>query len=132
MTQAVGTVLRTDVAGRVMTPPERRESLVDEFERSGLSGAQFAKLAGIKYQTFAAWAARRRKQRAAAQTPAQATDAVRWLEAVVTQAKSPTPEPSSPVRVHLPAGSWIEVGDLKQVTLAAALIHALERELPPC
>lgn len=120
------------MAGRVMTPPERRESLVDEFERSGLSGVQFAKLAGIKYQTFATWAARRRKQRGATQTPAQATDSVRWLEAVVTQAKSPTPEPSSPVRVHLPAESWIEVGDLKQVTLAAALIRALERELPPC
>jgi hypothetical protein len=132
MTQAIGTVLRTDVVGRVMTPPERRESLVDEFERSGLSGAQFAKLAGIKYQTFAAWAARRRKQRGTTQTPAQAADSVRWLEAVVTQAKSPASEPNSPVRVHLSAGSWIEVGDLKQVTLAAALIHALESELPPC
>ncbi len=56
-------VLKTDAKGRVQTPSERREKLLDEFERSGLSGAKFAALVGIKYQTFAAWAAQRRKQR---------------------------------------------------------------------
>ena len=49
-------VLKTDGLGRVKTPVARRESLLDEFERTGLSGAKFAALAGIKYQTFAAWA----------------------------------------------------------------------------
>ena len=52
-------VLKTDTKGRVHTPPARREQLLDEFERSGLSGTKFAELAGLKYQTFAAWAARR-------------------------------------------------------------------------
>ena len=41
--------------------PARAEALLDEFERSGLSGPKFAALVGIKYQTFAAWSARRRK-----------------------------------------------------------------------
>ena len=41
------TILKTDTKGRVQTPPERREKLLDEFERSGLSGAKFAQLAGI-------------------------------------------------------------------------------------
>jgi hypothetical protein len=43
-----GGVLKSDTVGRVQTPPERRESLWDEFERSGLSGPKFAKLAGLK------------------------------------------------------------------------------------
>jgi hypothetical protein len=57
-----GAILKTDTKGRVRTPAARRESLLDEFERSGLSGTKFAALAGITYQTFAAWAARLRKQ----------------------------------------------------------------------
>jgi hypothetical protein len=45
-------VLKTDVLGRVRTPAVRRESLLDEFERSGLSGQKFAALVGIKYPTL--------------------------------------------------------------------------------
>jgi len=45
-------ILKTDTIGRVFTPPARREQLLEEFERSGLSGAKFAALAGIKYPTF--------------------------------------------------------------------------------
>jgi hypothetical protein len=47
--------LKQDVKGRVGTPAERREALLAEFERSGLSGPKFAALAGVKYQTFAWW-----------------------------------------------------------------------------
>jgi hypothetical protein len=46
-------VLKTDVLGRVRTPGARRESLIQEFERSGLSGAKFAALVGVKYSIFA-------------------------------------------------------------------------------
>ena len=56
-------VLKQDVLGRVNTPKARREQLLDEFERSGLPGLKFAELAGIKYQTFATWAQKRRRQR---------------------------------------------------------------------
>ena len=48
-------VIKTDEAGRVRTPAARREGLLEEFDRSGLSGPKFAALAGIKYQTFATW-----------------------------------------------------------------------------
>ena len=48
-------VLKTDKRGRVRVPVERREALLDEFEKSGMSGAKFARLAGIKYATFANW-----------------------------------------------------------------------------
>lgn len=42
---------------------ERREALLDEYEKSGLSAKKFALLVGMKHQTFATWATMRRKQR---------------------------------------------------------------------
>ena|SRR5579872_892162 len=56
-----GAILKTDSQGWMRTPPARRESLLDEFEQSGLSGAKFAELSGIKYQTFANWLQKRRR-----------------------------------------------------------------------
>jgi hypothetical protein len=45
-------LLKQDVRGRVRTPVERREMLLEEFGRSGLSGPKFAGLVGVKYQTL--------------------------------------------------------------------------------
>ena len=56
-------ILKQDSRGRVRVPAQRRETLLDEFERSGASGAKFARLAGIKYATFAGWLLKRRKER---------------------------------------------------------------------
>ena len=59
-------VLKTDRRGRVHTPREQQEQAVAEWERSGLSARRFAEMAGVKYQTFAAWVARKRKAGGAA------------------------------------------------------------------
>ena len=125
-------VLKQDVLGRVKTPKARREQLLDEFERSGLPGQKFAELAGIKYQTFATWVQKRRRQRgdyAAGQITA-AKKSVRWLEAVLA------PPPGSVVKtggltlvLHLPGGVRVEMSDMKQVEMAAALVRALQK---PC
>lgn len=123
-----GALLKTDTRGRLRTPPARRESLLDEFEKSGLSAAKFAALAGIKYQTFAAWAARRRKN-TATEGPTRAADPVRWLEAVVQEAQAPGTHRTSLVILRLPGGAQLELADLKQAPLAAALLRALEK---PC
>lgn len=124
-----GVLLKTDGLGRVRTPPERREQLLDEFERSGVSGAKFAALAGIKYQTFAAWVCKRRRQRdPATSAPAKQIDSVRWLEAVVEQAHHGTVQ-SGCLILQLPGGVRAELAEAKQVGLAAALVRALEK---PC
>jgi hypothetical protein len=128
MQKSDGAILKTDTRGRVQTPPARRESLLDEFERSGLSASKFAALVGIKYQTFAAWAARRRKH-ATTKSPAKPADPVRWLEAVVQEAQAPATHKTSVVLLRLPGGAQLELADLKQVTLTAALLRALES---PC
>src|SRR6185437_4404432 len=132
-TQGDEAILKTDVLGRVKTPAARREQLLEEFERSGLSGQKFAELTGIKYQTFATWAQKRRRQRGgygAVKVPAPVTDKVRWLEAVVEAAQSAGGNTSLALVLELPGGARAEIGDVKQVTLAAALLRALEKPLP--
>ena len=128
-------ILKTDLLGRVRTPRERREHLLDEFEHSGLSGQKFAALTGIKYQTFATWAQKRRRQRGIypvvgqRRIPARLPDKVRWLEAVVEAAKNPGDKNPLAVEVALPGGVRVEISDTKQVELVAALLRALQK---PC
>jgi len=50
--------------GRVRVSRARREALLNEFERGGTSGAQFADYVGIKYSTFATWIQKRRRRQA--------------------------------------------------------------------
>src|SRR5271154_3439415 len=128
MQESDGAILKTDTKGRVQTPATRRESLLDEFERSGLSASKFAALVGIKYQTFAAWAARRRKS-AKTKASGKPVDPVRWLEAVVHEAQAPVHHKTSVVILRLPGGTQLELTDSKQAPLAAALLRALES---PC
>jgi hypothetical protein len=63
MIKADEAVLKTDGLGRVQTLAARREQLLDEFERSGLSGKKLAALVGIEYPTLATWASKRRRER---------------------------------------------------------------------
>jgi hypothetical protein len=74
-----GSIIKTDSQGRVQTPAARRESLRDEFERSGLSGTKFAALAGIKYQAFAATAMRREAACAVSLGLAEVWAVWKWL-----------------------------------------------------
>ena len=131
-TGAEETVLKADVLGRIKTPRERREALLNEFESSGLSGRKFAELTGINYQTFATWAQRRRRERkqspVAPKIPAKSVSQVRWLEAVVEQEKLPTGSGQSVLVVHLPCGARMEIADTAQATLAAVLLRSLENK----
>ena len=121
-------LLRSDVLGRVTMPRERRERLLDEFDQSGLSGAEFARLAGVKYQTFANWAQRRRRERK--QYPkakkASARSQLQWVEAVLDKA---TPgSTGGALLMHLPNGARLEIANADQVALAAVLLRTLENK----
>jgi hypothetical protein len=109
-----GELLRRDAKGRVWTPGLRRAALLAQFDRSGLSGAEFAKLTGIKYPTFAGWLHQRRK---AGQRPS-----VQWMEAAVTAPATAVPA----LRVDLPGGAWMELR-AEQMPAAAALLRELVR-----
>ena len=131
------TILKRDVIGRVTLRREKREALLDEFERSGLKGTQFARMTGINYGTFASWVQDRRhargeyaaRQKKAAALPAPA--ALRLVEAVVAQAPPPGASGTSPARpvapleVVLPGGVRVFVASTQQAALAVQLIQAL-------
>jgi hypothetical protein len=125
-------ILKQDVLGRIKTPKARREQLLDEFERSGLPGLKFAELAGMKYQTFATWAQKRRRQRGdyAAGKVKTTKPSVQWLEALVAAPPGAVVKAGALFLVlHLPGGVRVEIGDVKQVEMAAALVRALQK---PC
>jgi transposase len=58
-----GRLLKTDILGRVQTPVERQEALLDEFEKSGLNGKKFAAMTGVSSQAFGSWIQKRRRER---------------------------------------------------------------------
>ena len=142
MTNEAEELLRVDALGRVWTTRERREWLLDEFERSGVAAAEFARVAGIKYSTFANWVQRRRRATGGnpaigkAGLPARtrrctALPSPRFVEARIE------PWPAEPgggvaLRVELPGGAWMKIVDGSQAKLAAELLRALAEEARPC
>jgi hypothetical protein len=124
-------ILPTDSKGRVRASRERREQLLDEFEKSGLSGAQFARTVGLKYQTFAFW----RQQRQKAKPVLTGSDSskaasVEWLETVIDKAQASAVIPGSTLLVRLRSGAAIELTNASQAGVAAALLRAWEKA--PC
>ncbi len=96
------TLLKRDVLGRITVTREQREALLDEFERSGLKGLPFARMAGVNYPTFASWIQKRRRARGeygkdcvnklSLESPKiQLRGAVRLLEAVVAPSAEDMP-----------------------------------------
>jgi hypothetical protein len=126
-------VLKQDTRGRVRTPVERRESLLDEFEHSGVSGAEFARLAGIKYATFMGWR-HQRKRRAtegggrdeggSTAAPATRRRPVRLFEAFAEVAGSGGH--GSGLQIDLGGGVRMQLDSLRQVPLAAELLRLLQ------
>jgi transposase len=121
-------LLKTDVLGRVKHTREQRERILEEFERSGLSGASYAALVGVKYQTFATWVQARKRGRPTSpkrKPRRQQTGQVKWLEAVVRQ--TTVPAGGTGLLLHLPGGVSAELTSDQHARLAAALVHALEK-----
>lgn len=123
-----GEVLKTDILGRVKTPRERREMLLDEFERSGLAGTKFAELVGVNYQTFATWAQRRRRERKEYPTQKRRAKArspkVRWIEAVMEKEAEGSSQKA--LNILLPGGARLEISDERQASLAAVVLRSLQ------
>ena len=128
-------IFKQDRRGRVRVPAERRETLLDEFERSGASGAKFAQLTGIKYATFAGWVVKRRKERGRAVKPAPGSPAgvedsvvgagpVRLFEALMEGDRGQERElvGARGVLIELPGGSRMRVESPVHLQMAAELV----------
>jgi transposase len=123
-----GEIFKRDRRGRVRVPKARREMLLDEWERSGGSAAQFADYVGIKYSTLASWIQKRRKQagRKASLLKPGAVDSSQghWVEAIVE--KNPEPKAiESSVRIYFTAGAYCQIRNAREAGLAAELIGHL-------
>jgi hypothetical protein len=124
-----GGLVKRDALGRVRTNRQEREALLEEFGRSGLSGPQFARVAGVKYQTLATWRQQQNKShRRKGQAVAVHTRA-NFVEAEVSGEGDALVEPVAALRVHLPQGAWLELNHPHQVPLVVALVKELGR---PC
>ena len=128
-------ILKRDANGRVRTPPEKREAILDEFEGSGMSGARFARHHGISYQTFASWRRKRAlRHRAADQHSGTGSEAGLALAEVVLSESRQAMEASDDdsaepeLRVELPGCVRLTLTSTRQAPLAAALIHALRTQ----
>jgi hypothetical protein len=110
-------------------PREQRELLLDEFERSGLAGAEFARVVGVKYQTFANWRqqrARKRQGHASSQSLEPKAQSLQWAEGILANS-AVQKTPSAALMVRLRGGAQLEVNSRSQAELAAALMRALEK-----
>lgn len=128
-----GEVLKSDAKGRGRVPVERREALLDEFERSGLSAMKFAALVGVKYATFAYWVQRRRQARLAQPSQEGAApmeqvegsrgpEPVRLLEAFAESGRSSL---EGALTIELPGGARVVVDSLTQLPMIAELLGML-------
>ena len=124
-------ILKQDERGRIRTPVEQREALMDEYERSNLSGAKFAAMVGVKYPTFANWVQKRKKARqagSAGSSPGGVTTApgrsgpVRLFEAFAEVAGNGC---GGGLLVELPGGGRMHVESPVQLQLAAELLRLL-------
>lgn len=90
----------------------RREQLLAEFERSGLSAAEFARQHRLSYTTFCGWRKRAEKAKS--------------LPSFVQVEVAPSAALDE-VRVELGSQAQMRISRIGQVALAAAFIQALNR-----
>ena len=114
-------ILKQDRKGRVRTPKAKQEAILDEYDRSGMSGPEFAQYLGIKYQTFATWVQKRRKRKEGGLVVGKGV--VSWLEAEVGGEESRTGK--SVLLVELAGGARFSVGDERGAILAATVLRHL-------
>jgi transposase len=115
----------------VLVSRERRESLLEEYDRSGMSGVKFAQYVGIKYSTLAYWLQKRRRHRrreklllkGGADTGADKSTGG-WIEAVVEEGLPPR-VPAGALRIYFAGGAYAQISSAREAALAAELLGRL-------
>lgn len=127
-------ILKRDKKGGVRSTAARRLEVLAQLERSGLSGPEFARVAGMPYQTLASWRQKHAKKalRLPAATPqagARPCSSTRLMEVVA--AAQPVASVRYPgLKIDLPGGASMVVADSAQAALAARLLKTLAAASP--
>ena len=118
-------ILKADVRGRVRMSRQRREAILDEFEKSGMAGVPFAKMLGIKYQTFAGWVCKRRKVRGETGSLVESGQSrpLRFMEAVVAE-----PSGKAMLMIELRGGARVHLDNPAQLDLVCQLLARLDKK----
>jgi transposase-like protein len=111
---------KRDRRGRRLTAAKRREELLRDYDRSGLTQAEFARREGIKYPTFASWVQLRRNAADAAPRADGPVGRVRFAQ-VPMSALAGRAEGDA-LSVTMPGGLVVRGSD---AALIAALVKAL-------
>jgi hypothetical protein len=126
-----GQILSQDAQGRVLVSRERRQSLLEEYDRSGMSGIKFAQYVGIKYSTLAYWLQSRRRHRQKEKSLIKAGTDIEprrsngaWIEAVVENA-SGLRVPAGALRIYFAGGAYCQISSAGEAALAAELLGRL-------
>src|ERR1700732_2749946 len=105
-------ILSQDARGRVLVSRERRESLLEEYDHSGMIGVKFAQYVGIKYSTLASWLQKRRRRRdreklllEAGTNPKASKSNGGWIEAVLENG-SQRRVPAGGLRIYFAGGAY--------------------------
>ena len=112
-------LLKLDSRGRVQISPERRNALLEEFDRSGMTGAGFARHYGIKYTTFAHWIRMRKRSRGHVEQSGSRD------KFVLVSHDGAAATPASGLTIDLPHGAKATISTAAQAELAGALIRSL-------
>ena len=116
-------LLRSDAKGRVWTPAAKREEILREFDGSGASGVEFARMIGVKYPTFAGWLRRRGPRPAVGRRRGRPRkEPVQFVEATIPGL------PAEPLVVELPRAVRVRITASCQIPLVLELLRSLE----PC
>lgn len=110
-TEVVSTERTRDTKGRRLYTAQRKEELLGEYERSGLTQWRFAKKEGINYTTFTTWVQRAKKSKRS----------VRFQELVLPGA--PVAEKSTLV-VTMPDGMRVRGADARALAELIRLLRA--------
>src|SRR5258708_39511906 len=130
-TEELGEILSQDAQGRVLVSRERRESLLEEYDRSGMSGVKFAQYVAIKYSTLGYWLQSRGRRRQREKSWIKAgtdTEGARnngaWIEAVVENGSQPR-VPIGALRIYFAGGAYCQISSATEAALAAELLGGL-------
>jgi transposase-like protein len=110
-------ILKVDEAGRVRTPREKQEALLDAYEGSGMTGMQFARHVGVKYPTLMNWVQRRRREQGS--VGRSSSNGSRWIEAVVEDGGA------GGVVAEVPGGLVLRINGRADASVAAELLRSL-------
>ena len=132
-------LIKTDSLGRVRVPKEHREAMLDAFEASAMSGAEFARKHGVPVMTFASWIQKRRRARgdyddaekrkelrmSVGKKPEKKDQASPMNLIEVAMTPLPRPQASAGLEVVLANGAKVRVSDESQVPLLKVLLREL-------